>query len=54
MYSDPAQSEVIRDRLQKLKDENCEVVVFILNGVGEDTYKSIKYFGNQKLGIVTQ
>jgi hypothetical protein len=29
-------------------------VMVILNNVGEETYKSIKYFGNQKLGIVTQ
>ncbi|UJR08589.1 hypothetical protein I4U23_012848 [Adineta vaga] len=54
MSSDPANPEVIHKRLQTLKEQNCEVVVFILNGVGEDTYKTIKYFGNQKLGIVTQ
>ena len=54
MSSDPANPQIIHDRLQELKGKNCEVVLFILNGVGEDTYKSIKYFGNQKLGIVTQ
>ncbi|CAF1297196.1 unnamed protein product [Adineta ricciae] len=54
MSSDPADPEIIHKRLQTLKEKNCEVVVFILNGVGEDTYKTIKYFGNQKLGIVTQ
>ncbi|CAF1402264.1 unnamed protein product [Adineta steineri] len=54
MNSDPANSETIHNRLQELKEQNCEVVVFILNGVGEDIYKLIKYFGNQKLGIVTQ
>jgi hypothetical protein len=54
MNSDPANPEIIHSRLKELKEQNCEVVVFILNGVGEDTYKLIKYFGNQKLGIVTQ
>ena len=54
MNSDPADPKIIHDRLQELKNANCEVVLFILNGVGEETYKLIKYFGNQKLGIVTQ
>ncbi|CAF4038008.1 unnamed protein product [Rotaria sp. Silwood2] len=54
MSSDPANPQIIHDRLRELKEKNCEVVLFILNGVGEDTYKLIKYFGNQKLGIVTQ
>ncbi|CAF3625397.1 unnamed protein product [Adineta steineri] len=54
MKSDPAVPQKIHDRLQELKDANCEVVLFILNGVGEDIYKTIKYFGNHKLGIVTQ
>jgi hypothetical protein len=54
MNSDPANPKIIHDRLEELKAKNCEVVLFILNGVGEDTYKTIKYFGNQKLGIVTQ
>lgn len=54
MFSDPADPQLICDRLRGLKEENCEVVLFTLNGVGEETYKSIKYFGNIKLGIVTQ
>ncbi|CAF1375953.1 unnamed protein product [Rotaria sordida] len=54
MFSDPANPQVIHDRLRELKEKNCEVVLIILNGVGEDIYKSIKYSGNQKLGIVTQ
>ncbi|CAF2623092.1 unnamed protein product [Rotaria sp. Silwood2] len=54
MKSDPAIPQKIHDRLQELKDANCEVVLFILNGVGEDIYKTVKYFGNHKLGIVTQ
>ncbi|CAF1148681.1 unnamed protein product [Rotaria sordida] len=54
MRSDPAIPQKIHDRLQELKGSNCEVVLFILNGVGEDIYKTIKYFGNHKLGIVTQ
>ncbi|CAF1938445.1 unnamed protein product [Rotaria magnacalcarata] len=54
MKSDPAVPQKIHDRLQELKEANCEVVLFILNGVGEDIYKTIKYFGNHKLGIVTQ
>jgi hypothetical protein len=54
MNSDPADPQIIHNRLQELKEKNCEVVLVILNNVGEETYKSIKYFGNQKLGIVTQ
>ncbi len=54
MNSDPADPQIIQNRLQELKEKNCEVVLVILNGVGEETYKSIKYFGNHKLGIVTQ
>lgn len=54
MNSDPAHPEAILSRLQSYKDQNCEVVLVILNGVGEETYKSIKHFGNQRLGIVTQ
>ena len=54
MKSDPAVPQKIHDRLQELKDLHCEVVLFILNGVGEDIYKTVKYFGNHKLGIVTQ
>jgi len=54
MTSDPADPQIIYNRLQDLKSQDCEVVLVILNGVGEETYKSIKYFGNQKLGIVTQ
>lgn len=54
MFSDPANPDTIHSRLRELKENNCEVVVFILNGVGEETYKTIKFFGNQKLGIVTQ
>ncbi|CAF0770466.1 unnamed protein product [Didymodactylos carnosus] len=52
--SDPAVPNVILRRLEELKERKCEVVVFILNNCGEDIYKAIKYFGNQKLGIVTQ
>ena len=54
MFSDPANSQSIYNRLHELKQNNCEVVLLILNDVGEETYKTIKYFGNQKLGIITQ
>lgn len=54
MKSDPAIPQKIHDRLEELKRLRCEVVLFILNGVGEDIYKTVKYFGNHKLGIVTQ
>jgi len=54
MNSDHDDPQSIHDRLQEYKEQNCEVVLVILNGVGEETYKKIKYFGNQKLGIVTQ
>ncbi len=54
MHNESDDPQIIHNRLQELKEKNCEVVLVILNGVGEETYKSIKYFGNQKLGIVTQ
>ena len=54
MFSDRADSQSIHHRLEQLKQAQCEVVLFILNGVDEEIYKSIKYSGNQKLGIVTQ
>lgn len=54
MKSDPAIPQKIHERLQELKEMHCEVVLLILNGVGEDIYKTVKYFGNHKLGIVTQ
>ena len=54
MKSDPAIPQKIHERLQEMKEMHCEVVLLILNGVGEDIYKTVKYFGNHKLGIVTQ
>ena len=54
MHSDRADPNILHDRLQELKSNQCEVVLFILNNVNEEIYKSIKYLGNQKLGIVTQ
>ena len=54
MHSDRADPDVLHERLQELKNYQCEVVLFILNNVNEEIYKSIKYLGNQKLGIVTQ
>ena len=54
MFSERAHPEAIYYRLEQLKQEHCEVVLFILHGVGEDIYKSIKTSANQKLGIVTQ
>jgi hypothetical protein len=54
MYSESTDPQRIHNRMQELKDRKCEVVLFILNGVGEDVYKTVKYYGNHRLGIVTQ
>ncbi|CAF3792637.1 unnamed protein product [Rotaria socialis] len=52
--SDAAVPDTILARMNELKMLGCEVIIYILNQVGEDIYHVIKYFGNVKLGMVTQ
>jgi eukaryotic translation initiation factor 2C len=52
--SDAAVPQTILARMNELKIQGCEVIIYILNQVGDDIYHAIKYFGNVKLGIVTQ
>ncbi|UJR24794.1 hypothetical protein I4U23_006169 [Adineta vaga] len=52
--SDPAIPDTILSRMNHLKVLGCEVIIYILNQVGDDIYHVIKYFGNIKLGMVTQ
>ena len=54
MHTEQAVTERIEQQMEHLKKMNYEVVLFILNAVTEDIYKSIKYLGNQKLGLITQ
>lgn len=52
--SDAAVPQTILARMNELKMQGCEVIIYILNQVGDDIYHAIKFFGNVKLGIVTQ
>ncbi|CAF1508752.1 unnamed protein product [Adineta steineri] len=52
--SDAAVPDIILARMNELKMLGCEVIIYILNQVGDDIYHAIKYFGNVKLGMVTQ
>jgi hypothetical protein len=49
--SDAAVPDIILARMNELKMLGCEVIIYILNQVGDDIYHAIKYFGNVKLGI---
>jgi hypothetical protein len=48
--SDAAVPHTILARMNELKIQGCEVVIYILNQVGDDIYHAIKFFGNVKLG----
>ncbi len=48
--SDAAVPDTILARMNELKMLGCEVVIYILNQVGDDIYHAIKFFGNIKLG----
>jgi hypothetical protein len=48
--SDAAIPDLILARMNELKMLGCEVIIYILNQVGDDIYHAIKYFGNVKLG----
>ncbi|CAF0840758.1 unnamed protein product [Adineta ricciae] len=52
--SDAASPDTILARMNELKTLGCEVIIYILNQVGDDIYHAIKFFGNIKLGMVTQ
>ncbi len=49
--SDVAIPDIILGRMNKFKMLGCEVIIYILNQVGNGIYHVIKYFGNIKLGI---
>lgn len=48
--SDAAIPDIILARMNELKMLGCEVIIYILNQVGDDIYHVIKFFGNVKLG----
>jgi hypothetical protein len=48
--SDAAIPDLILARMNELKMLGCEVIIYILNQVGDDIYHAIKFFGNMKLG----
>jgi eukaryotic translation initiation factor 2C len=48
--SDAAVPDIILARMNELKMLGCEVIIYILNQVGDDIYHAIKFFGNIKLG----
>jgi hypothetical protein len=48
--SDAAVPDIILARMNELKMLGCEVIIYILNQVGDDIYHAIKFFGNVKLG----
>lgn len=52
--SDAAVPQTILARMNELKMLGCEVIIYVLNHVGDDIYHAIKFFGNVKLGMVTQ
>ncbi|CAF3441824.1 unnamed protein product [Rotaria sp. Silwood1] len=52
--SDAAVPQTILARMNELKMQGCEVIIYILNQVGDDIYHAIKFFGNVKIGMVTQ
>ena len=52
--SDAALPQTIFARMNELKSQQCEVIVYILNQVNDDIYHAIKFFGNVKLGKKVQ
>ncbi len=48
--SDAAVPQTLLARMNELKMQGCEVIIYILNQVGDDIYHVIKFFGNIKLG----
>ena len=51
--SDAAVPQTILARMNELKMQGCEVIIYILNQVGDDIYHAIKFFGNVKLGSLS-
>jgi len=52
--SDAAVPQTILARMNELKMQGCEVIIYILNQVGDEIYHAIKFFGNVKLGTTFQ
>jgi hypothetical protein len=48
--SDAAGPQIILARMNELKIEGCEVIIYILDQVRDDIYHVIKFFGNVKIG----
>jgi hypothetical protein len=46
--SDAVVLQTILSRMNELKMQGCEVIIYILNQVGDDIYHAIKFFGNVK------
>ncbi|CAF3074354.1 unnamed protein product, partial [Rotaria sp. Silwood2] len=51
---DAAVPQTILARMNELKMQEYKVIIYILDQVGDDIYHLIKYFGNIKIGMVTQ
>ncbi|CAF4082019.1 unnamed protein product, partial [Rotaria sp. Silwood2] len=50
--SDAAVPQTILARMNELKMHGCEVIIYILNQVGDDIYHAIKFFGNVKIDTI--
>ena len=48
--SDAAVTQTILARMNQLKIEGCEVIIYILNKFEDDIYRAIIFFGNVKIG----
>jgi hypothetical protein len=48
--SDAVVLQTILACMNELKMQGCEVIIYILNQVGDDIYHAIKFFGNVKIG----
>ncbi len=46
--SDAVVLQTILSRMNELKMQGFEVIIYILNQVGDDIYYAIKFFGNVK------
>ncbi|CAF2543360.1 unnamed protein product [Rotaria sp. Silwood2] len=51
---DAAVPQTILARMNELKMQEYEVIIYILDQVDDEIYHLIKYFGNIKIGMVTQ
>ena len=51
---DASVPQTILARMSKLKMLGCEVIICILNRVGDDIYHTIKFFAHVKLGTTLE